>query len=334
MEIQLWRSILCPYELAVKELTVKFEHIISEHRENDLYSPIEQVSGRVKSVSSILEKMQRKHIPMERMEEEVEDIAGIRIICQFEEDIETVASLIQNRSDMTIKSEKNYLKHVKQSGYRSLHLIIYYTVETLNGPRRLQAEIQIRTMAMDFWATIEHSLQYKYKGDMPPHVAERLTNAADAIILLDQEMSSVRNEIMDAQNSSQMQSNLVKDILNNIENLYRVSSEREVIKIQTEFLRVFHTKDLSAQIGAARLSFAKPEYMEKFLDITPGSVSVLGLMNDTGHHVQLLIDEDVLNSEFVGCHPCINTSSLRLRTKDLIEKILPAVEHDFIRVKL
>ena len=98
------------------------------------------------------------------MEEEVEDIAGIRIICQFEEDIETVASLIQNRSDMTIKSEKNYLKHVKQSGYRSLHLIIYYTVETLNGPRKLQAEIQIRTMAMDFWATIEHSLQYKYKG--------------------------------------------------------------------------------------------------------------------------------------------------------------------------
>ena len=244
MEIQLWRSILCPYELAVRELIVKFEHIISEHRENDLYSPIEQVSGRVKSVSSILEKMQRKHIPMERMEEEVEDIAGIRIICQFEEDIETVASLIQNRSDMTIKSEKNYLKHVKQSGYRSLHLIIYYTVETLNGPRKLQAEILIRTMAMDFWATIEHSLQYKYKGDMPPHVAERLTNAADAIILLDQEMSSVRDEIMDAQNSSQMQSNLVKDILNNIENLYRVSSEREITKIQTEFLRVFHTKDL------------------------------------------------------------------------------------------
>lgn len=244
MEIQLWRSILCPYELAVRELEVKFNHIIDECKENDVYCPIEQVEGRVKSVSSILEKMQRKHIPMERMEEEVEDIAGIRIICQFEEDIETVASLIQNRSDMTIKSEKNYLKHVKQSGYRSLHLIIYYTVETLNGPRKLQAEIQIRTMAMDFWATIEHSLQYKYKGDMPPHVAERLTNAADAIILLDQEMSSVRDEIMDAQNSSQMQSNLVKDILNNIENLYRVSSEREITKIQTEFLRVFHTKDL------------------------------------------------------------------------------------------
>lgn len=273
MEIQLWRSILCPYELAVKELIVKFEHIISEHRENDLYSPIEQVSGRVKSVASILEKMQRKHIPMERMEEEVEDIAGIRIICQFEEDIETVDSLIQNRSDMTIKSEKNYLKHVKQSGYRSLHLIIYYTVETLNGPRKLQAEIQIRTMAMDFWATIEHSLQYKYKGDMPPHVAERLTNAADAIILLDQEMSSVRNEIMDAQNSSQMQSNLVKDILNNIENLYRVSSEREVTKIQTEFLRVFHTKDLK-----------QLERFHRQLDIIAEGYRAQAVYHDIGGH--------------------------------------------------
>lgn len=244
MEIQLWRSILCPYELAVKELVVKFEHIIREHKQNDLYSPIEQVKGRVKSVSSILEKMQRKHIPMELLEEEMEDIAGIRIICQFEEDIDAVAAMIQNRTDMTVKSEKNYLKHIKQSGYRSYHLIIYYTVDTLNGPKKLQAEIQIRTMAMNFWATIEHSLQYKYKGDMPLHVAERLSKAADAIISLDHEMSSVRNEIMDAQNSSQMQSNLVHDILNNIENLYKLSNKREVMKIQDEFLRVFKTKDL------------------------------------------------------------------------------------------
>lgn len=244
MEIQLWRSILCPYELAVKELVTKFEHLIEEHKRNDLYCPIEQVTGRVKSVSSILEKMQRKHIPMEHLEQEVEDIAGIRIICQFEEDIEAVASLIQNRADMTIKSEKDYLRHIKQSGYRSYHLIIYYQVETIHGPKKLQVELQIRTMAMNFWATIEHSLQYKYKGDMPEHVTERLSKAADAIISLDKEMSSVRSEIMDAQNSSQMQSNLTKDILSNIENMYKVSNKREVMKIQDEFFRVFQTKDI------------------------------------------------------------------------------------------
>ena len=98
--------------------------------------------------------------------------------------------------------------------------------------------------------------------------------------------------------------------------------------------KVFHTKDLSAQIGSARLSFAKPEYMEKFLDITPGSVSVMGLMNDKENRVQLLIDEDVLKGEYIGCHPCINTSSIRFRTNDLIEKILPAMGHSFIKVKL
>ena len=91
--------------------------------------------------------------------------------------------------------------------------------------------------------------------------------------------------------------------------------------------KVFHTKDLSAQIGSARLSFAKPEYMEEFLDITPGSVSVMGLMNDIEHKVQLLIDEDILKKEYFGCHPCVNTSSLKFKTTDLMERIIPALEH-------
>ena len=90
----------------------------------------------------------------------------------------------------------------------------------------------------------------------------------------------------------------------------------------------FKTKDLSAQIGSSRLSFAGAEYMEQFLDITPRSVSVLGLMNDKENRVQLLIDEDVLKGEYVGMHPCINTSSLRLRTKDLMETVLPAMGHE------
>ncbi len=90
----------------------------------------------------------------------------------------------------------------------------------------------------------------------------------------------------------------------------------------------FKTSVLSKQIGSSRLSFASAEYMEKFLDITPGSLSILGLMNDHEHQVQLLIDEDVLNGEFIGCHPCINTSSLRLRTADLTTKIIPAMGHE------
>lgn len=98
--------------------------------------------------------------------------------------------------------------------------------------------------------------------------------------------------------------------------------------------KTFKTKDISAQIGSARLSFGKPEFMEQFLDITPGSVSVMGLMNDKEKRVQLLIDEDVLKGEYIGCHPCINTSSLRIKTKDMAEKIIPAMKHKPIIVKL
>lgn len=96
----------------------------------------------------------------------------------------------------------------------------------------------------------------------------------------------------------------------------------------------FKTKDLSAQIHSARLSFAKPEYMEKYLDITPGSVSVLGLMNDSEKKVQLLIDEDVMKEPYFGCHPCINTSSLKFTTEDLMHKIIPALEHEPVTVTL
>ena len=96
----------------------------------------------------------------------------------------------------------------------------------------------------------------------------------------------------------------------------------------------FKTKDLSAQIGSSRLSFAKETYMEEFLDITPGSVSVLGLMNDREQRVQLLVDRDVLNGDYIGCHPCINTSSLRIRQKDMWEKIVPALEHEPVFVTL
>ena len=98
--------------------------------------------------------------------------------------------------------------------------------------------------------------------------------------------------------------------------------------------KVFKTKELSSQLGCARLSFASPEAMEKYLDITPGSVSVLGLMNDADNQVRLLVDEDVLKGEFVGCHPCINTTSLKLYTKDLFEKVLPEMKHDMTVVRL
>ena len=98
--------------------------------------------------------------------------------------------------------------------------------------------------------------------------------------------------------------------------------------------KAFHTKEISSQIRSARLSFGDPEFMEEFLDITPGAVSVMGLMNDTGNHVRLLVDEDILKGEFLGCHPCVNTSSLKLRTRDVFGTFLNAVHHDMTVVHL
>lgn len=244
MEIQLWREILAPYDMAVRELIVKFEHLIYEYRSQGLYSPIEQVTGRVKTIASILDKAQKKKIPVDRAVDEFIDIAGVRIICQFVEDIQKVVEIIRCRTDMEIVRERDYINHMKSSGYRSYHIIVNYEVQTISGSRTIKVEIQIRTLAMNFWSTIEHSLQYKYKKNIPDHIKEKLMNAANAIILLDNEMSAVRSEIMDAQNSSQTQAKLVSDILNNIQNLYRIANKREVLKIQDEFYRIYELNDI------------------------------------------------------------------------------------------
>ena len=244
MEIQLWREILTPYDLAVKELIVKFEHLMQEHRNQGLYCPIEQVTGRVKTIASILDKAQKKRIYISEIEDKLVDIAGVRIICQFVEDIEKVVEIIRRRTDMEVIKERDYINHMKDSGYRSYHMIVHYEVQTLQGSRKIKVEIQIRTLAMNFWSTIEHSLQYKYKKNIPDHIREKLMNAANAIIALDNEMSFVRSEIMDAQNSFQIHTKLVSDILNNLQNLYGIANEREVLKIQDEFYRIYELNDI------------------------------------------------------------------------------------------
>ncbi len=244
MEIQLWKEILTPYELAVEEITLKFKHIIKEYKEADLYSPIEEVRGRVKKISSILEKAQKRNIPIDSIEDYLQDIAGLRIICQFVEDIYEVVEIIKNRSDMNVIGEKDYVANRKESGYRSYHIIVEYTVETINGHKTIPVEIQIRTMGMNFWATIEHSLQYKYRHGIPEHIRQRLNSASEAIMRLDEDMSSIHGEIMDAQNSFTVKANIVADILNNLQSLYKVANKREIVKIQDEFYRIYQVGDL------------------------------------------------------------------------------------------
>ena len=244
MDIKLWRSILQPYEMAVNELVMKFNNMIKEFHTAGEHSAIEMVDGRVKKISSIIEKCQKKEIPLDDIEDRVEDIAGIRIICQFVEDINKVVNIIRSRTDIRIIKENDYISKMKESGYRSYHMIVEYTVQTLSGPKTVKVEIQIRTLAMNFWATIEHSLQYKYKQNMPEHIRERLMAASTAVINLDKEMSQIKDEITDAQIRFRVKANVIAEILNLIQNLYKVANKREIVKIQDEFYRIYKQGDI------------------------------------------------------------------------------------------
>lgn len=243
MELYAWREKMAPYELAVEELIIKFRRMMTDYRAASMYSPIEQVTGRVKSISSILDKAHRKGVALEDIEEIIDDIAGIRIICQFEEDIMAVVEIIRRMSDLKVVSEKDYLNCPKESGYRSYHVNALYEVETIYGHRCIKVEIQIRTLAMNFWSVIEHSLQYKYNGAMPESVKERLLISAQAVRNLDREMSSIREDVMDSQNMFRKDAVNVADILSNLQNLYQVADKDAVLCIQREFYEIYNRGD-------------------------------------------------------------------------------------------
>lgn len=194
-----WEGFLAPYEQAVSELKVKLRGIRKQYREQNKHVPIEFVTGRVKPVDSILTKSKLRGIALDRLEEEMSDIAGLRIMCQFVEDIHQVVELLRTRKDMKVIIERDYITNKKASGYRSYHLVIEYPVQLIDGEKIILAEIQIRTLAMNFWATIEHSLNYKYQGEFPAEISERLRRSAEAAYQLDEEMSNIREEIQEAQ---------------------------------------------------------------------------------------------------------------------------------------
>lgn len=198
--IENWQHFLLPYQQAVNELKVKLRGMRKQYQDEEQHSPIEFVTGRVKPVESIKEKMVRRHVQADRLEQDMQDIAGLRIMCQFVEDIYQVVDLLRQRSDMTILEERDYISNVKPSGYRSYHIVIEYPVQLITGEKRILAEIQVRTLAMNFWATIEHSLNYKYQGAFPEELSARLQLAAEAAFHLDNEMSEIREEIQEAQN--------------------------------------------------------------------------------------------------------------------------------------
>lgn len=202
VQMRQWKQFLEPYKQAVDELKIKFKGLRAQYDLEDVHTPVEFVTGRVKPLASIYDRTLEKGIPFEPSEElamELQDIAGLRMMCQFVDDIGTVVEALRQRKDLEIVEERDYISNKKPSGYRSYHMIIKYPVQTIHGEKTILAEIQIRTLAMNFWASIEHSLNYKYEGEMPNEIRLRLERAAEAAFQLDEEMSQIRDEIQDAQ---------------------------------------------------------------------------------------------------------------------------------------
>lgn len=197
-----WSQFLEPYKQAVDELKIKLKGIRSQYELEDVHTPVEFVTGRVKPLASIYDKTLERGIPFEPSEKlaaELPDIAGLRLMCQFVDDISTVVETLRQRNDLEVIEERDYIANKKASGYRSYHIIIKYPVQTIHGEKTILAEIQIRTLAMNFWASIEHSLNYKYESELPEEISHRLELAAEAAFRLDEEMSLIRDEIQDAQ---------------------------------------------------------------------------------------------------------------------------------------
>ena len=194
-----WELFLLPYTQTVNELKVKLKGIRTTYQLNKMHGPIEFVTGRVKPINSILLKSRTRNISLEKLETDMEDLAGIRIMCPFVEDIHDVVRLLKQRHDLKVVQEKDYVSHKKDSGYRSYHLICEYPVQLIDEVKYVLVEIQIRTLAMNFWASIEHSLNYKYQGEFPEEINLRLQKAAESAFQLDEEMSTIREEIKEAQ---------------------------------------------------------------------------------------------------------------------------------------
>ena len=238
MAINDWKSFLMPYEQAVDELKVKLRSIRKEYRKKKEYSPIEFVTGRVKEVSN------KFGIPVDRIRFEMEDIAGIRVMCQFVDDIDKVVELLRSRCDMQVLYEKDYVRGVKSSGYRSYHMIIKYTVNMVEGPIDILAEFQIRTLAMNFWATIEHSLNYKYKQQIPVELKQKLKSAADAAFKLDEEMLEIKDEIKDAQKLFEVKSAIISDVMNQILVLISIGKIPEASRYEKSLNKLIENGDV------------------------------------------------------------------------------------------
>lgn len=197
--IESWNEVILVYNAALKQVQTKMEILNDEFQHVHQYNPIEHIKARIKTPESIVKKLRRagKESTIQNMVESVNDIAGIRVICSFASDIYRIADMIEDQKDIEVLTTKDYITYPKASGYKSYHMIVSIPVYLSDRIVDTRVEIQIRTVAMDFWASLEHKIHYKFEGEAPEHIRSELIECARMVSDLDARMLALNDEIIE-----------------------------------------------------------------------------------------------------------------------------------------
>lgn len=192
-----WNRALLLYDSVLREINTKLEILNNEFKQAHQYNPIEHITSRIKSPESIARKIRKKglELTVENIVKHVNDVAGVRIICSFTSDIYRIASSISNQDDVTVLRVKDYIANPKPNGYMSYHMIVSIPIFLTNDVIDTKVEIQIRTIAMDFWASLEHKIYYKFEGKAPAGIKDELKECANIISFLDEKMLSINESV-------------------------------------------------------------------------------------------------------------------------------------------
>ncbi len=196
-DVDNWKEVILIYNSALKQIATKLEILNDEFQHVHRYNPIEHIKSRIKTAESIVKKLKRHgyESTIENMVKYVNDIAGIRVICSFTSDIYEIADMISNQKDIRVISVKDYIVKPKASGYKSYHMLVTVPVYLSDRIVDTKVEIQIRTVAMDFWASLEHKIHYKFEGNAPDHIRDELVECARMVSELDDRMLCLNEQV-------------------------------------------------------------------------------------------------------------------------------------------
>ena len=197
-DVESWQEVILIYSAALKQINTKLEILNDEFQRVHKYNPFEHIKSRIKTSESIVKKLRRYgyESTISNMISRVNDIAGIRVVCSFTSDIHRIADMIRRQADIRILGVKDYLAEPKENGYKSYHMLVSVPVHLSNRIIDAKVEIQIRTVAMEFWASLEHKIHYKFEGNIPAHIEAELAACAKMVSELDNKMLSLNNEVL------------------------------------------------------------------------------------------------------------------------------------------